>query len=473
MSDARLIINSSGRAQRGYDLRGGTSVGRAPDNTICIDEDGVSRYHAIIEERADGHWLYDLGSRNGTAVNGRKIAGDCRLTDGDVITIGGGSSILFQQTQPDWKAQPDWTDDSFAPENSVAPVSQGVAANQANRAPLRRHGAHSGRSSANAHRSFLSWPYLAASGLLIILGAGVAIKFFVGGCGKLDVTGIQAGAMIQRSVSVSLSAERPKCIERVIYEIDGVEIERSRLYPFTVSIDPARAGASGEHELTVRVVAESGSSPSPLRIPFKVGCAPPQTDQLNARMRAVAAKTGMNAIADFDQAFVSDVAGRVCEFREVASRAPDNADQIENIFNSFGLSGKMGVILFMTQRSFADAPGAGGAFDEWRMPEQELRDHNHIRADEGHDQINKPERAAQIAAAYSKDLRDTALLGLDPAYIIASFGLKYDDAYRFGRSARPFRDQPMGGFYQLRNSLPECNERVIRFFAIGISMPGL
>ncbi|MBI1303011.1 MAG: FHA domain-containing protein [Phycisphaera sp.] len=63
------------------------SVGRHPDNQIQFNDDGLSRKHCVFERRPDGWWVQDLGSRNGTKVNGVRVA-NASLTAGDVVRVG-------------------------------------------------------------------------------------------------------------------------------------------------------------------------------------------------------------------------------------------------------------------------------------------------------------------------------------------------------------------------------------------------
>ena len=69
-------------------------VGRAPTADLRIDDPRVSRLHARIEMRDDGVYVEDLGSRNGTMVNGVVTDGR-RLAAGDEIRIGA-ASIIFR-----------------------------------------------------------------------------------------------------------------------------------------------------------------------------------------------------------------------------------------------------------------------------------------------------------------------------------------------------------------------------------------
>ena len=68
---------------------GNCSIGRAPTNALVLEEPGVSRRHAIIHFQDNReYWLVDLGSRNGTYWNGRRVSQPTRLKDQDRITIG-------------------------------------------------------------------------------------------------------------------------------------------------------------------------------------------------------------------------------------------------------------------------------------------------------------------------------------------------------------------------------------------------
>jgi adenylate cyclase len=70
-------------------VHGECGLGRARDNQLVINEQGVSRRHALIHIQAGReYWLVDLGSRNGTFVNGRRLTRPTRLRSNDRIRIG-------------------------------------------------------------------------------------------------------------------------------------------------------------------------------------------------------------------------------------------------------------------------------------------------------------------------------------------------------------------------------------------------
>ena len=70
-------------------------VGRAPSADLRLDDPRVSRLHARIEMRDDGVYVEDLGSRNGTAVDGGPVTEPRRLEVDDEVTVGT-AAIVFR-----------------------------------------------------------------------------------------------------------------------------------------------------------------------------------------------------------------------------------------------------------------------------------------------------------------------------------------------------------------------------------------
>jgi ABC-type multidrug transport system ATPase subunit/ABC-type multidrug transport system permease subunit len=86
----------------------GLAIGRLPDNDVAIPSNSVSRHHARIQPVPGGHWVVDLGSRNGTQLNGERFRGESRwLANGDTVVIGGetlrvvmGAETRFEAARP-------------------------------------------------------------------------------------------------------------------------------------------------------------------------------------------------------------------------------------------------------------------------------------------------------------------------------------------------------------------------------------
>ncbi len=64
------------------------SIGRSARNDLCIEDPFASRLHAEIRRRGDRYWIQDIGSANGTMVNGRRLTEAAELQDRDLIRIG-------------------------------------------------------------------------------------------------------------------------------------------------------------------------------------------------------------------------------------------------------------------------------------------------------------------------------------------------------------------------------------------------
>ena len=64
------------------------TFGTLESNDVVVEGDGVSRVHAAIEQFGDAWCVRDLGSRNGTFVNGDRIIGEHALHSGDEILLG-------------------------------------------------------------------------------------------------------------------------------------------------------------------------------------------------------------------------------------------------------------------------------------------------------------------------------------------------------------------------------------------------
>ncbi|HMK96800.1 MAG TPA: FHA domain-containing protein [Acidimicrobiales bacterium] len=65
------------------------TIGRSPGCAIALPEDNfVSQLHARVFRRDDEHWVEDLGSTNGTLLNGRRLSAATPLRKGDRLQVG-------------------------------------------------------------------------------------------------------------------------------------------------------------------------------------------------------------------------------------------------------------------------------------------------------------------------------------------------------------------------------------------------
>lgn len=63
-------------------------IGRLPNNDIVLDDISVSRSHAILQISGGDYFIHDLGSSNGTFVNGIQVNGTTQLRRSDILKVG-------------------------------------------------------------------------------------------------------------------------------------------------------------------------------------------------------------------------------------------------------------------------------------------------------------------------------------------------------------------------------------------------
>jgi adenylate cyclase len=131
-----LLVSPDG--QQVVELRDFNSLGRHPSNTIQLLDKIVSKEHCIIERRGPTLVLRDLGSLNGTYVNGERVNGERELKHGDDIALGGtraryddgsGRPMPTAQVHPQQYTQPVQQmgqQPGWAPQNPAPPSQYGA-----------------------------------------------------------------------------------------------------------------------------------------------------------------------------------------------------------------------------------------------------------------------------------------------------------------------------------------------------------
>jgi pSer/pThr/pTyr-binding forkhead associated (FHA) protein len=98
-SEAKLTIRLDPTTEREYPLgKGSITIGREAFNDIVIYDPEASRRHAQISYQEERYVIEDLGSTNGTYVNGRRLNSATPLHNGDVIEIGETVRMIFTST---------------------------------------------------------------------------------------------------------------------------------------------------------------------------------------------------------------------------------------------------------------------------------------------------------------------------------------------------------------------------------------
>jgi hypothetical protein len=96
---ARLVVQTA-EGERTFYLRGVNSLGRHPNNSIQILDKIVSKEHCRIEREGERFILRDLGSLNGTYLNGERVRGVAPLGHGDLITLGATRGVFYEAGAP-------------------------------------------------------------------------------------------------------------------------------------------------------------------------------------------------------------------------------------------------------------------------------------------------------------------------------------------------------------------------------------
>jgi adenylate cyclase len=119
------IVLSYGESESRVPLAPNTAygIGRGLHNAICIQSNRVSRDHALLKQDESGRFcVFDLGSRNGTLLNGRLLSGSATLNPGDVVTIGD-ASLCFLSHAAAEEASPDTISASTVIVSDIVPVT--------------------------------------------------------------------------------------------------------------------------------------------------------------------------------------------------------------------------------------------------------------------------------------------------------------------------------------------------------------
>ena len=83
-----VIVKSETQAGMDIVVKDAVVLGRSPETDIVLEDPYASEFHMRLVRQDDGIVLHDLGSTNGTYVNGRRVAAPIALSKGDAIQVG-------------------------------------------------------------------------------------------------------------------------------------------------------------------------------------------------------------------------------------------------------------------------------------------------------------------------------------------------------------------------------------------------
>jgi hypothetical protein len=348
--------------------------------------------------------------------------------------------------------------------------------------------------------------------IVAVLGVGIYMLFGPSCPGDVTIVNPRSGAVLTGPTKFQVEYKEgdQKCIDRVIYQIDGKpvpELEKEAA-PYEVEFDPTafpNFADGNTHTLTIVVEDRNGNkkvqkqtvfisynasgTPPPDVAPSPGGSnqngdggttnptPPPQVrGDVKSMSEALAAKIGERSGYIFTPEFVQVINAATNEYRvpgSAGNKAQLYKREINKAFRDRGVNPLVGYIMAFSRSKFdPNKKGAQGELGFWQIAPPLAREPNHLRADENESALSDQKRGAEIAAAYINDL--ISRFGNDGfMYAIACFGMTAEQIGRFRiqlENADPSRTLRLDFMQMVKKGIvtPEMKERVVKFMAAGI-----
>ncbi len=464
---------------------GVTTLGRTSDNDIAFPGDSnVSRYHAEIEFRNGEYCLIDLGSSNGTTVNGVKVTGEVYLKPGDRIMLGGSSEVVFEGPE----AEADEPDDAPAA-GGLPPVGDAVRQVQvpASQPPSPAAGSRT--------MLMIAGGAVLVAVLVVVVAGAVYYTRGRSACeAKARILKPEPGETIYNPTEIELETENTECVAKAIFTLNGEEFASSDREPFTATIDPGEHPdlADGlDHSLGVVLIDEDGNRlPQAADIPLaletrkvtkpdvKVPDDQPPTVPTGPKgkevtiievqemtNRLVKQFSGGKRYNVSNRQFLLEVQKRTAEFAQEGyyDRAARYRDAINVAFvREQNLDPALGFLLAMSRSKF-DPQKQGADESLWRMNPEFVKANAYDGLCGGQPIGEASQNCAAKAAALYMKAMVYGVFDHDPIYSVAAFGKSTADA-------TAWKDSLPANRTDVWNSIKTAPEReqLVRFFAAGI-----
>jgi predicted component of type VI protein secretion system len=515
MANAQLIISQPGRRMRRVEVSAGfVSIGRRADNTLSLEGDtNVSKYHAVIEERGGGYWLADLGSSNGTQVNNEPLRGERKLSDGDLISIGGTSTIEFRlaKTDGDGAAGPDAAAGAGGPDagaggagttNSGLSIAQGAqsgasaglsaassglssvssaasslgsfspTASASSAASSAMAPANSALSSASSAMSSVTSTASTASSAAAAPAANassmLAPRLIIGGVAGVTVIGVVLAILFGTGAignkKTAATKDDPASIDELLAQPE----------PTASSADAAKKDSAANADSSTSAAsssapaaADASSATAPVAPASSSGDVSPQ--EIAGMANLLATQITQRSGYTFDQNFTLRIKQHIDEYRTAAGyyeRAHKYQGAVEREFaNNKGIAPLFAYLLAMSRTRFIEKDGG-----VWQLPAPVAK---YYAPDMTTADLNDPDKSARVAATYTKQLLDTFPDRDNFMYVVACYGMPINEA---GNVVAALQAKDPGGdqrfdFWKMKNAGVVGGDQidnVARFFAAGI-----
>lgn len=468
--------------------QGVTTLGRTTDNNVSFASDSnVSRYHAEIEWRDGEFWLIDLGSSNGTTLNGAAVKDDKKLNDGDEVLLGGTSKAAFSLGEK--KAEE--TSAATQGEDSTVPDEEETEKKEA--AEI----AADGQTTAKSKMPMMLGIAGATVGLAVICAVGAGIYSYSGSTkceAKAVIVKPDNQETITEQTEIEVETENGECAERAIFLINDEEFASSTEQPFTAKLDPKQFPELANGSLqSLQIVLEDAKGnkilqPTEIALQFEtieIATPTPTPEEVAVKSTPTPAKGGTkvsggdaqemskNLIKEFsgtfnykfDTQFLQEVNKKTGEYAAEGyfARAAAYRDVISVAFvQERNLDAPLGFVLAMSRSQFK--PQKNGA-DEglWQMNQKFVAE-NSFNGLCGTETLSDAAQncASKAVSLYLKSLVLEVFEG-DVIYSVAAFGKSPQEANIWKATLPADRSD----FWKVIQD-PKQREQVVRFFAAGI-----
>ncbi len=484
MADAKLKFND----QEIVLGQGVTTLGRTTDNNVSFASDSnVSRYHAEIEWRDGDFWLIDLGSSNGTTLNGEAVKGDRKLKDGDEILLGGTSKTAFCLSEK--KVE----ETSAATQREDSTVADVEETEQKEEAEI----ASDAKATSKSRMPLMLGIAGATVGLAVICAVGAGIYSYSGSTkceAKAVIVKPDNQETITEQTEIEVETENGECAERAIFLINGEEFASATEQPFTAKLDPKQFPELANGNLqSLQIVLEDAEGnkivqPTEIALQFEtieIATPTPTPEEVAVKSTPTPTKGGAkvsggdaqemskNLIKEFsgtfnykfDAQFLQEVQKKTGEYAADGyfGRAAAYKDVISVAFvQERNLDAPLGFVLAMSRSQFK--PQKNGA-DEglWQMNQKFVAE-NGFNGLCGTETLSDAAQncASKAVSLYLKSLVLEVFEG-DVIYSVAAFGKSPQEANIWKATLPADR----ADFWKVIQDAKQ-REQVVRFFAAGI-----
>jgi hypothetical protein len=490
---------------------GVTTIGRVTDNDVSFPEDSnVSRYHAEIESVGIDYRLIDLGSSNGTTVNGKPVKSSAFLSHGDVILLGGSSRIVVESAGvaatdavPASSGVPAGSS-SFSGGSGSSGFAGGGSASPPGFLPAGTAATEPAAAAGTAEASGGFSGLLIAGavvGCLVVLFTVGAVAYYVTrkpACeAKARIIKPETGDTLSQSTDIEIDVDNSSCVGKAVFLIDGVEFASAEEPPYDASIDPKEfpdLADGGDHSLSVMLQDEKGeviNQPTPVLLAFETReIAKPVTgnkeviaESTQPKQSGPAAKAvtlievqnmSKRLLKEFsgnfsynvsDKQFLQEVLKRTPEYAQEGyfDRAARYRDAINVAYaREQNVDASLGFILAMSRSKF-DPTKQGENEGLWRLSNAFITagGYNGICGTETLSDASQG-CAAKSSAIYMKQIVFTVFEG-DPVYSAVAFGKSPQEASAW-KATLPANRANLWSVIKT----PQEREQLVRFFAAGI-----